>query len=185
MKSHGISISTNDGTVGLIVEGGSKSAVVSTSQGSRLLYAEEATGVYFTDYGSGRLQDGKAIVPVDPLFAETVNLAQPYHVFVQSYGDAQLVVSRRSPQEFEVRLHVRDTEGDRNAEFSYRLVAKRKGFEQARLEKSPSADNADKRMDAAAPGVSEMQAFLSVPSRRTFLRRPLLHNHRLICGKML
>ncbi len=156
----GVLITTNGGP-GLIVSGGSKSAVVPTSQGSRLLYAEEATEVYFTDYGSGRLTDGKAVIPVDPLFAETVNLGQPYHVFVQSYSDAQLVVSRRSPREFEVRLHARDTEGDRNAEFSYRLVAKRKGFEQARLEESPSADNADKRMDAAVPGVSEMQAFLS------------------------
>lgn len=158
----GVLIATNGGP-GLVVSGGSKSAVVPTSQGSRLLYAEEAAEVYFSDYGSGRLQDGKAVIPIDPLFAETVNLGQPYHVFVQPYSDAQLVVSRRTSQEFEVRLHARDTEGDRNAEFSYRLVAKRKGFEQARLEQSSYADGAEKRMDTTAPEMSDRQAFLTLP----------------------
>lgn len=157
----GVLIVTHGGP-GLVVKGGSKSAVVSTSEGPRLLYAEEATEVYFTDYGSGRLQDGKAVIPVDPLFAETVTLGQPYHVFVQSYSDAQLVVSRRSSREFEVRLNVRDTEGDRNAEFSYRLVAKRKGFEQTRLERPPFLDNAEKIVDATTPRVAEEPPLLSV-----------------------
>lgn len=159
--ANGVYIATDQGAIGLYVDGGSKSAVVPTSQGKRLLYAEEATEVYFTDYGSGRLTDGKAVIPVDPLFAETVNLAQPYHVFVQPYSDAQLVVSRRTSQEFEVRLHVRDTEGDRNAEFSYRLVAKRKGFEQARLEQAPDPGDAEKKMGAAAPDGHEKQALLA------------------------
>jgi hypothetical protein len=45
-------------------------------------------------------------------------------------------VSDRTPQSFEV--HLRD--GDPSVEFSYRLVAKRLGFEDNRLEPAPWAD---------------------------------------------
>ena len=42
----------------------------------------------------------------------------------------------RTPLGFEVALRA----GDPNAEFSYRIVAKRLGFEQKRLEPTPWAD---------------------------------------------
>jgi hypothetical protein len=129
----GVYIKTN-GTDGIIVEGGTKNALVPTSQGKRALYAEESSEVYFSDYGFGRLKDGKAVIPIDPLFAETVNVQQPYHVFVQAYGRAELYVSKRTPEGFEVALN----KGDANVEFSYRLVAKRRGFETARLGAVPS-----------------------------------------------
>ena len=54
----------------------------------RLLYVEESTEVWFSDYGFGQLVDGVAIVPIDPIFVQTVNLNEPYLVFVQAYGDA-------------------------------------------------------------------------------------------------
>ena len=125
------------GSTALLVTGGTKSAVVSTHQGARALYTEEATEVWFADYGFGRLHNGRATIQIDPLFAETVNLDEPYHVFVQAYGDAELYVSQRTPTAFEVHLR----EGDLNVEFSYRLVAKRWGFEQQRLEPAPWADD--------------------------------------------
>lgn len=68
-------------------------------------------------------------------FVETVSLNQPYHVFVQAYGNAELYVSKRTPVSFEVALRG----GNSDVEFSYRLVSKRKGFEQARLEQAPPA----------------------------------------------
>ena len=86
----GVYISSGVGTTGLTVSGGSKNAVVPTSGGARLLYSEEATEVWFTDYGFGQLAGGSVFITIDPLFAETVNLQQPYHVFVQAYGDAEL-----------------------------------------------------------------------------------------------
>jgi hypothetical protein len=134
-NSKGVHIKTAGGTA-LSVQGGTKSAVVPTSQGARALYAEEAAEVYFTDYGFGKLENGKAVVRVDPLFAETVNLKQPYHVFVQAYGNAEIYVSQRTPTGFEVSLRG----GDDRVEFSYRLVGKRQGFEQARLEHAAWAD---------------------------------------------
>jgi hypothetical protein len=125
------------GKVGLSVAGGSKNAVVRTADGSRLLYSEESSEVWFSDYGFGQLEDGVAVVPIDPVFAQTVNLAEPYHVFVQVYGVAEVYVTNRTPTQFEVQLLA----GDAAAEFSYRLVAKRLGYEDARLERAPWADN--------------------------------------------
>jgi len=134
---NGVAISTPGGKTGLTVSGGSKAAVVATADGARSLYCEEASEVWFADYGFGRLEDGLAVIAIDPVFAETVNLGEPYHVFLQAYGDADLYVSSRDEHTFEVRLR----DGDPAAEFSYRLVAKRLGYEVERLTRVPWADN--------------------------------------------
>jgi len=134
---NGVYISVPSGKTGLNVASGTKSAVVRAEGGSRLLYTEESTEVWFTDYGFGKLQNGVAVISIDPLFAQTVNLNEPYHVFVQPYGNASLYVTNRTPTSFEVRLH----DGDPNVEFSYRIVAKRLGYEDTRLERAPWADN--------------------------------------------
>jgi len=160
LASRGVYIKTNGGT-GLMVSGGTKSAVVPTSKGERSLYAEEASEVYFTDYGFGKLKEGKAVIAIDPLFAETVNLHQSYHVFTQAYGQAELVVTKRTPTAFEVCLRDKDTQGDANAEFSYRLVAKRQGFETARLEATPCPSESDLGMQPEKPG--EKMAALTMP----------------------
>ncbi|MCP4541951.1 MAG: hypothetical protein GY832_32890 [Chloroflexi bacterium] len=135
---NGVYVSTPGGKSGLNVVGGTKSAVVDTSDGSRLFYTEESTEIWFTDYGFGKLDKGAAIVPIDPMFAQTVNLEdEPYHVFVQVYGDAEVYVTNRTSTQFEVCLR----DGDSNTEFSYRIVGKRLGFENHRLERAPWADD--------------------------------------------
>jgi hypothetical protein len=135
---NGVYVSTPAGKTGLNVIGGTKSAVVDTSDGSRLLYTEESTEVWFTDYGFGKLDDGAAIIPIDPKFAQTVNLEdEAYHVFVQVYGDAEVYVTNRTSTQFEVRLR----DGDPNTEFSYRIVGKRLGYEDHRMERAPWADD--------------------------------------------
>ena len=136
-SGHGVYISVPGGKTGLNVASGTKSAVVATSQGSRLLYAEESTEVWFTDHGFGQLSDGVARVPINPLFAETVNLQEPYLVFLQEFGDAELYVSERGQEAFEVRLR----DGDPNVQFGYRLMAKRRGHEKDFLEHAPWADD--------------------------------------------
>lgn len=124
-------------TVGLQVTG-SKNAVVNTSDGARALYCEEASEVWFTDYGFGKIDGNSVIVTLDKKFLETVNINEPYHVFLQSYGEAELFVSKRTPTSFEVRVR-----GNEFAlsEFSFRIVAKRRGYESMRLERSPWADD--------------------------------------------
>jgi hypothetical protein len=133
--SNGVAIYAAPGKTGLVVNGGSKNASVPTSEGDRLLYSEESTEVWFSDYGFGKLVDGYTLVRIDPVYAETVNLSEPYHVFLQVYGDSELYISQRTTSSFEVRA--RDGSSDKNVEFSYRVVAKRNGFESERLEFSP------------------------------------------------
>ena len=134
---NGVYISAPAKKTGLTVAKGTKNAVVPTADGARLLYAEEATEVWFSDYGSGRTVDGEAVVPIDPIFAQTVNLAEPYMVFLQANGDAAVYVTEMHPYEFVVR----SSEGDPNASFSYRLVARRLEHERYRLERAPWADD--------------------------------------------
>lgn len=136
-NGNGISISTSLNKIGLSISGGTKNAIVATSDGARLMYSEESTQVWFTDYGFGQIQDGSALVAFDPIFTQTVNLSMPYHVFLQPYGDASLFVTNRTANGFEVHLRG----GDANVEFSYRIVALRVGHESSRLERSPWADN--------------------------------------------
>jgi hypothetical protein len=133
----GLQITTNGGP-GLQVVGGSKNAVVRTRDGSRALYTEESTEVWFTDYGFARLANGQVSVRLDPKFSETVSLGEPYHVFVQPYGRAEIYVTNRGRSGFDVVLK----DGEPNVEFSYRVVAKRLGFESKRLERAPWADRA-------------------------------------------
>ena len=135
-NGNGISITTPSGKTGLIVQGGTKNAAVNTDEGTRLLYSEESTEVWFSDYSFGKLESDKAMITIDPLFAQTVNLKEPYHVFIQVYGNAEVYVSNRTPTSFEV--HLRD--GDSDVEFSYRIVAVRLGYESTRLEPAPEID---------------------------------------------
>jgi hypothetical protein len=111
---------------------GTKSAVVTTSAGKRLMYTEEATEVWFTDYGFGKLQDGEIFIAFDAVYAETANLNEPYHVFIQAYGTSELHVIERTPTGFRVKI----AKGDPASEFSYRIVAKRMNFEKDRLERA-------------------------------------------------
>ena len=134
---NGVYISVPAGKAGLNVAAGTKNAVVATSDGARLLYAEEATEVLFCDHGFGRLVDGEAEVAIDPVFRETLEAGQRYHVFVQPYGEAELWVTDRRPDGFTVRSRG----PERGSEFSYRIVARRAGYGDTRLERAPWADS--------------------------------------------
>ncbi len=124
-------------TVGLQVTG-SKNAVVNTSDGARALYCEEASEVWFTDYGFGKIEGSSVTIILDKKFTETVSTNEQYHVFLQSYGEAELYVSKRSPNSFEVKSRGNDLVP---TEFSFRIVAKRRGYESMRLERAPWADD--------------------------------------------
>ncbi|MBC7263072.1 MAG: hypothetical protein H5T64_01800 [Chloroflexi bacterium] len=117
---------------GNMTASGAKSAVVAAGEyGTRKMYAIESTGVWFEDFGSAQLQDGVAIVEIDPVFAATVNLEVGYHVFLTPVdGWASLYVANKTPTSFEVR----DAEGKANIAFDYRIVAKRAGYEDVRME---------------------------------------------------
>ena len=115
-----------------VAPGFTKSAIVhTTSYGDRKLYAVESPGNWFEDFGSGQLQQGKAMVAIDPIFAQTVNLTETYHVFLTPLGDCVLYVSEKTQSSFTVKAAAGSV---CNVEFDYRIIAKRLGFESVRLE---------------------------------------------------
>lgn len=115
---------------------GAKPAIVPTSQGQRLLYAQESPEVWFEDFGEGQLKGGKALIELDPLFLETVTVDDRHllKVFIQLKDDCNGVYVRPQATSFEVK-ELRN--GNSSASFTYRVVAKRKGFETAWLETAP------------------------------------------------
>ena len=110
---------------------GTKSAVVDTEDYGRLkLYAVESPETWFEDFGSGRLVDGEAVVTVDPVFAQTVNLTEVYYVFLTPLGDCALYVAEKTAGGFRVAAL---GGASCSIAFDYRIVAKRLGYEEVRL----------------------------------------------------
>jgi hypothetical protein len=118
--------------IGDFIATGTKSALVeTTSYGKRQLYAVESPENWFEDFGGAQLTQGRATVRLDPIFAETVNTEDEYHVFLTPRADCEgLYVANQTATSFEVR-ELRHGTG--SISFDYRIVAKRKGHEGARL----------------------------------------------------
>ncbi len=106
----------------------------SNTAGNRTLttYGVQAAENWYEDYGSSQLHSGSAQVNLDPDFGATVNTSVDYHVFLTPNGDCKgLYVSSKTASGFEVREL---GGGTTSVAFDYKIVAKRKGYEQARLE---------------------------------------------------
>lgn len=114
-----------------VAPGWTKSAIVHTADyGDRHLYAMESPENWFEDFGLGQLVNGQAVIQIDPVFAQTVNLTEDYHVFLTPRdGFAELYVANLTATSFEVH----DAKGKTALAFSYRIIAKREGFETMRL----------------------------------------------------
>jgi hypothetical protein len=119
---------------------GSKSCIVKTSQGPTALYCQESPENWFEDFGEGTLVNGQTHIELDALFLETVtiNAANPMKVFVQLEGDCNGVYVSKGVTGFDV---VELKNGTSNVPFSYRVVAKRKGFEDKRLDYTAAGEN--------------------------------------------
>ena len=88
--------------------------------------------MWFEDFGTGLLSDGSATVDIDPIFAQTVNTEATYHVFLTPLGDTPgLYVAEKAAGHFVVKEVLG---GVSNIAFDYRIVAKRLGYEEVRLE---------------------------------------------------
>jgi len=111
---------------------GTKSASVQIADEERLLYAVESPEVWFEDFGAGNLAGGQASVTIEPLFAQSVNLGVDYHVFLTPLGDCNgLYVAEKTPTGFTVQEL---NGGTADIAFDYRIVAKRVGYEELRME---------------------------------------------------
>ncbi len=117
---------------------GSKTLLVADKVGEiREMYDLESTEVWFEDFGSARLEGGEATVILDPLYAQMVNLNVDYHVFLTPLGDCSLYLSEKTSAGFTVRAI---GGASCNVDFDYRIVAKRLGYEDKRLESVSSND---------------------------------------------
>jgi hypothetical protein len=121
------------GIYGGLAVTGYKSAAVPHPDGShRLLYSIESPESWFEDFGEARLVKGKADVKLEKEFAKVVS-TDSYHVFLTPCGDSKgLYVATRNSRGFTVK----EQEGGKSTvNFSYRIVARRKDIETARLAK--------------------------------------------------
>lgn len=119
-----------------VIANGTKSASVPTSKGNQLLYVTEAPEVWFEDLGGGKLINGEAVIQLDPLFLETVVIdeAHPMRVFIQMEGESQEVYVIKGTTSFTVKER---NNGTSNADFSYRIMAKRVHFQDHRFGNDP------------------------------------------------
>jgi hypothetical protein len=129
-NGYGVLSDGNSGTIN-----GTKSSIVTATRGQVKLYCQESPEVWFEDFGEGQLINGQIHVELDPLFLETVtvNDEHPMKVFVQLNDNCSGVFVKRGKTGFDV---IELYNGKSSAQFSYRVVAKRKGFEGQRLEEA-------------------------------------------------
>lgn len=108
---------------------GTKSRSVGTENyGERLLYCYETPSPMFGDLGEGQLDaTGKCYIFIDDVFAETVDSACAYQVFLQPYGDGKCYVEERTSTYFVVC-------GTAGLKFGWELKCIQKNYDTIRLE---------------------------------------------------
>jgi hypothetical protein len=106
------------------------------------LNAISAPENWFEDAGSGQLSNGEAVINLEPIFGQTVNTGVDYHVFLTPNGDCKgLYVAQKAAASFVVREL---GGGTSSIAFDYRIMAKRKGYEQIRLADRTKEFNAER-----------------------------------------
>ena len=123
----------NAHVTGELTVGGSKPCVQPIDNGKKvLLYAMESPEIWFEDFGSAKLVNGQAVVPIESVFTQAANTEIGYFVFPIPNGECQgLYISRKDKDSFEVREL---GGGTSSISFDYRIVAKRRGYEDVRFE---------------------------------------------------
>jgi hypothetical protein len=112
---------------------GQLKALAKTQRGAHQVetYSMQSSENWLEDFGGGKLQNGVAMIRLEPTFADAANTEVDYHVFLTPRGDAQaLYISNESANGFEVR---ESGNGTHSIAFDYRIVAKRRGHETERL----------------------------------------------------
>jgi hypothetical protein len=137
--------SADNGTGDLVCTGTKSAAVPVEGNHMVRLYAVEAADNWFEDAGSGQLANGSTTVTLDPVFAQTVNGDVEYHVFLTPNGECEgLYVTNKTTHGFEVHeLHG----GHTNVAFDYRIMLRRKGFENVRMQ-DVTADFAEMKRES-------------------------------------
>jgi hypothetical protein len=117
---------------GTLTCSGSLTSVVPAESNKKVqVYSVQSPENWFEDFGSGQLSTGVARVQLETTFAQTVNVGVDYHVFVTPKGDCKgLYVTNENAGGFDVH----ELGGGKSSiAFDYRIVARRKGYENLRL----------------------------------------------------
>lgn len=127
-RSYPINLNENTQVLGSFSVSGSKNSIQATKNyGERLINAYETAEYYFADIGSGSINnDGECIVWIDEILKECINTNCEYHVFTQVYNGSVDRIER-----FENYFIVY---GKAGSNFGWELKAKRKGYENVRLD---------------------------------------------------
>jgi len=159
---------------GTLTADGGKAAVVPFPDGSkRVLYSMESPELWFEDFGTAKLKNGRAVVKLDANFASVIK--RGYLVFLTPEGDCRgLSVRRKRAANFEVRELAG---GKSSVAFSYRIVGRRKDIRrQARFAKVnthlslPAAATRPPRK--GAPTAAALRAFVAGLEKKAGERRP-------------
>ncbi|WP_305085279.1 phage tail protein [uncultured Dubosiella sp.] len=131
---------------------GSKSRVVDTDQfGQIAQFAYETATPFFGDIGRGKIgNDGKAVVFMDPVFAESID-ADDIHVFLQAIGQDQVYLTDVQSTHFVA-------EGIPGTFFSWELKARQKGYSAYRLYADQSESPAEEIGDYDASFLEDLEA---------------------------
>ena len=118
-----------------------------------VLAAVMSPEVWAEDFGTGTLVKGRTIVEIDPLFAKMVNLEEEYHVFLTPLSQEAVVlfVTDKTPTGFAVQGVTLDGR-PAVCSFDYRIVAKRLGYENLRMEPAPVAPSPPKEPEPPDSG---------------------------------
>jgi hypothetical protein len=116
-----------NGTTQFKINGaGTVSTIADGLNGEKVtLYCPESPEIFFSDYGQGKLVNGKAHIDLDPIFVKNivVNEKHPLRVFVQLEGDCNGVyITNKSQNGFDV---VELNGGSSNVSFQWNVVCNR------------------------------------------------------------
>jgi len=119
---------------------GTKSAIVRIGDDAYEFYCQESPEIWFEDFGEAKLENGKAHIELEELFLQscTIDDEHPMHVFITPYGNMGNYYIKRGATGFDV---IQIDGGEKDASFGYRVVAKRKGYENIRLRKVDVKDD--------------------------------------------
>ncbi|MVX62234.1 hypothetical protein GKZ28_00780 [Clostridium chromiireducens] len=113
----------------LEVVGGTKNCAILTENfGTRLINAYEMADNFFGDIGGGTIINGECVILVDVIFSECINTNVEYQVEIFEYKNRGSITDVERYSNYFI---VRGVEG---IEFGWELKAKRKHFENNRLE---------------------------------------------------
>ncbi|MEO0051790.1 MAG: hypothetical protein ABIK11_04495 [candidate division WOR-3 bacterium] len=121
-----------------ILSDGTKSTVMTTSFGPRVLFCPEAPQPFFEDFGEAQLVNGHCRVNLDPVFLDciTVDKDHPLRVFVTLTDDCNGVYVKADETGFDV---YELNNGRSSAGFYYRVIGLRRGSESLRFPAAPAA----------------------------------------------